>query len=107
MKKMKKIKQLALALISCLTLTTVTFARGEEETFLACGIIAIVWLVVFAIVVTIDVLIFRWIKRDATARGMPNANSLKWLGLLNWVGAVIYLIVRSKNAPPQGNYPPR
>jgi uncharacterized membrane protein YhaH (DUF805 family) len=112
---MKNLNRIVLALLGCLTLPVVAMAQRNNGAG-ACGCLAgmvIVYLLVLggviAIVITIDVLIFRWIKRDAPARGMTNGESLKWLGLLNWLGAVIYLIIRSNATPPQGGggFPPQ
>ena len=74
----------------------------------ACGVMGcglVVWLVMMVVMlgigVTVIVLIFKYIKRDATARAMPNANSIPWLALLGLVGLVIYLLTR-----PQGEVLP-
>lgn len=65
-----------------------------------CGIV--VWLimmvVIFGIAIGVIVFIVKWIGKDATSRGMPNAQSIKWLGLLGLLGLVIYLLQR-----PAGN----
>jgi hypothetical protein len=72
---------------------------------LGCGVFAIVYIVILAVVlggaIALIVFVIKWIKRDATARGMPNADSIKWLGLLGLLGLLIYLLQR-----PQGNVMP-
>ncbi len=71
----------------------------------AMGLMLIVWLVIMVVIlaVFIGIIIFivKWIKKDATARNMPNADSIKWLGLLGLFGLVIYLLKR-----PDGQIPP-
>ena len=63
-----------------------------------CGIV--VWLimmvVVFGIAIGVIVFIVKWIGKDATSRGMPNAQSIKWLGLLGLLGLLIYLLQRAQ-----------
>jgi hypothetical protein len=76
-----------------------TTVLAADDSAVACfaGIFGLViWLVVMAAVVVIDIIIIKWIKKDATARGMANADSIKWLGLLNWLGLVIYILQRPK-----------
>ncbi|HZE68421.1 MAG TPA: hypothetical protein VE135_02705 [Pyrinomonadaceae bacterium] len=73
---------------------------------LGCGVFAIFIYLLLIFVplgafVGLCVFIIKWIKRDATARGMPNADSIKWWGLLNITGLIIYLLQRS-----QGNLVP-
>ena len=65
-----------------------------------CGIIVylLVMLLIVAGAIALIVFIIRWIGRDATSRGMPNANSVKWFGLLGLLGLLIYVLQR-----PQGN----
>ncbi len=68
----------------------------------AVGVMMVVWvvmmLVIFGVAIGVIVFIVKWIGKDATLRGMPNAQSIKWLGLLGLLGLVIYLLQR-----PQGN----
>jgi uncharacterized oligopeptide transporter (OPT) family protein len=103
---MKKIVSLPLALILNLMLSVTAFAQGGAPA--ACGCMAgmvIVYLLfiaaIFAIFITVIVLIFKYIKKDAIARGMPNANSVCWLALLGLLGLLIYVLTR-----PQGNILP-
>jgi hypothetical protein len=106
---MKKLWNLALTLICLLNLNVMLFAQaGNGDAGAACGVMGcgiIVWLimilVIFGIAIGIVVFIVKWIKKDATSRGMPNADSIKWLGLLGLLGLIIYLVQR-----PQGTVPP-
>ncbi len=79
--------------------------RRNDDPAAACGAAGcgiIVWLimmvVIFGIAIGVIVFIVKWIGKDATSRGMPNAQSMKWLGLLGLLGLIIYLLQR-----PQGN----
>ncbi|HXD34656.1 MAG TPA: hypothetical protein VN643_26280 [Pyrinomonadaceae bacterium] len=66
------------------------------------GIIYLLFLaIVFGGVIALVVFIIKFIRKDAIARGMPNADSIKWLGLLGLIGLLIYLLQR-----PQGNITP-
>lgn len=69
----------------------------------ACGIV--VWLIMFVLMIgvtiTVDVIIFKFIKRDAIARGLPPTTSMPWLCLLGLLGLLIYVLQR-----PQGNVVP-
>ena len=66
------------------------------------GIIYLLFLaVVFGGAIALIVFIIKFIRKDAVARGMPNADSIKWLGLLGVLGLLIYLLQR-----PQGNVLP-
>lgn len=83
-------------------------ARSGDDSAAACGAMGcgiVVWLVMMAVSlaigITVIVLIYKYIKKDATARGMPNANNICWLALLGLIGLVIYLLTR-----PQGNVLP-
>lgn len=71
---------------------------GAACGLLGCGVFGIIYLLIIAaciaIPITIDIFIIKWIRKDATARAMPNADTIKWLGLLNWLGLVIYLLQR-------------
>lgn len=96
-----------------LTLTsgaTFVFAQGDGDSgaacgALGCGVFAIVYILIILVVlggaVALIVFIIKWIRRDATARGMPNADSIKWFGLLGLLGLLIYVLQR-----PQGNVMP-
>ncbi len=80
-------------------------AAGAACGALGCGAMAIVYILIIAVSlavpIAIIVVVIKFIRKDATARGMPNANSIKWLGLLGIIGLVIYLLQR-----PQGNVMP-
>lgn len=108
---MKKITGLTLALFSVLILSIQTFAqsrRNDPDPTAACGamgVMLIVWvvmmLVIVGILITIIVLIFKWIKKDAISRGIPNGGGMPWLALLGLLGLLIYVLQR-----PQGNTMP-
>lgn len=76
---------------------------GAACGMMACGVI--VWILVIAAILAVFigliVFIFKFIKNDATARGMANAGSMAWLALLGLVGLLIYLLQR-----PQGEVVP-
>lgn len=84
-------------------------AQGDEAGAacgaLGCGAFAIVYLLiilaVFGGAIALIVFIIKYIRKDAMARGMPNADSIKWLGLLGLLGLLIYVLQR-----PQGNVSP-
>lgn len=72
----------------------------------ACGLIAgvlvfylVILLVVLAVSITIIVIIFKYIKKDALARG--DNPSKAWFALLGLLGLLIYILTR-----PQGNVMP-
>ena len=107
---MKRIETLVLLLLTVTSSATLSLAQsssggGEACGALGCGVFAIVYVVILLAVVggvvALIVFVIRFIKRDATARGMPNADSIKWLGLLGLLGLLIYLLQR-----PQGNVMP-
>ena len=109
---MKRIVSIILFLLTLTSAAAVTFAQsgnGDPEGaacgVLGCGVFAIVYILILAVVlggsIALIVFIIKWIKRDATSRGMPNADSIRWLGLLGLVGLLIYLLQR-----PQGNVLP-
>ena len=108
---MKATKRLFLFLL-ILTGTTLTgLAQSDGDAAgagAACGLMGcgiLIYLLVLAVMlgigIAILVVIFRFIKRDAIARGMPNASTMPWLALLGLLGLVIYLLMR-----PQGNVLP-
>ena len=76
---------------------------GAACGLMSCGILVYILLMLLIVAgsIAIIVFIFRWIGRDATARGMPNASSIKWLALLGLLGLLIYVLTR-----PQGNVMP-
>ena len=84
-------------------------AQGDDAgaacSALGCGAFAIIYVLMivamFGGAIALIVFVVRFIGRDATARGMPNADSIKWLGLLGLLGLLIYLLQR-----PQGNVLP-
>jgi uncharacterized membrane protein len=106
---MKKIESLMVLLLTLMSTATSTFAQaGDDGSGAACGVLGcgiVLYLLVIAamlaISITIIVLIYRFIKRDATARGMTNASTMAWLALLGLLGLLIYLLQR-----PQGNLMP-
>jgi hypothetical protein len=73
-------------------------AAGAACSLLACGAGGIFYIFIlvlaFAIPVAIIIVIIKFIRKDAVSRGMPNADSIKWLGLLGVLGLVIYLLQR-------------
>ena len=104
---MKKTASLMLFLLTIMSGATCAFAQGGGDGA-ACGAMGcglVVWLLVMLVVVggTVALIIFiiKWIRRDATARGMPNADTIKWFGLLGLLGLLIYVLQR-----PQGNVMP-
>jgi hypothetical protein len=107
---MKRIENLILLLLTVTSSATLSLAQsssggGEACGALGCGVFAIVYIVILVAIlggaVALIVYVIKFIKRDATARGMPNADSIKWLGLLGLLGLLIYLMQR-----PQGNVQP-
>lgn len=80
-------------------------AAGAACGALTCGAFGVVYVLILAVSIAIPIVIIvvvvKFIGKDATARGMPNANSIKWLGLLGLLGLIIYLLQR-----PQGNVLP-
>ena len=98
MKRIVRVAWLLLALTCC---GIVAFAQnnggdaaGAACSLLACGAGGIVYILILAaclaVPIIIDVVIIKFIRKDAISRGMPNADTIKWLGLLNWLGLVIY-----------------
>ena len=88
-----------------LSLTALADAGPPVE---ACGFVGCILVVYIAIIlfviafaIAIIVFIFKWIKKDARSRGMPNADSVCFLGLLGLLGLLIYVLTR-----PQGNTQP-
>ncbi len=107
---MKRIENLVLWLLIVTSSATLTLAQsgdggGEACGALGCGVFAIFYILIILVVlggaVALIVFVIRFIKKDATSRGMPNADSIKWLGLLGLLGLLIYLLQR-----PQGNVLP-
>lgn len=109
---MKKVLSLLLLLLTWTTATTFAFAQssngdpaGAACGALACGAGGIVYLLIIAVCLAIPIVLIifvvKFIKKDATSRGMPNADSIKWLGLIGLLGLLIYLLQR-----PQGNVMP-
>src|SRR5450432_1054167 len=98
---MKRTKNLLLLLLIFTSSSTLVFAddpAGAACSLAACGVGGVVYLLILAVCLAIpivlDVIIIKWIGKDARAKGMPNAETIKWLGLLNWLGLVIYLLQR-------------
>jgi len=105
---MKKTASLMLFLLTFMSGATLAFAQGDGGQAcgaLGCGVFAIVYILIILVVlggtVALIVFIIKWIRRDATARGMPNADTIKWFGLLGLLGLLIYVLQR-----PQGNVMP-
>ena len=107
---MKRIENLVLWLLTVTSAAPLALAQssdggGEACGALGCGVFAIFYILILLAVVggsvALIVFVIKFIKRDATARGMPNADSIKWLGLLGLLGLLIYLLQR-----PQGNVLP-
>src|SRR5947208_15732566 len=102
---MKTIIRLALAFLCLFGSSLSIFADDPAAACGAMGCGLFVWLimmiVVFGISIAIIVFIFKWIKKDATARGMPNADTICWLALLGLLGLLIYVLTR-----PQGTVMP-
>lgn len=93
---------------SVLTLFATAHAKPDDDAAAACGAMGcglVVWLVMMVVFlgigITVIVIIFKWIKKDSVARGLPPGNNMPWLALLGLIGLVIYLLTR-----PQGNVMP-
>jgi hypothetical protein len=105
---MNKIKRVGLFVLLSICCTTGVFAQSNGDPggaacgALGCGVFGLVYLLfILAILggaVALIVFVIKFIRRDAVARGMQNADSIKWLGLLGLLGLLIYLLQR-----PQGN----
>lgn len=96
-------KKIVLFLSMLLSLALPVLAQNDGA---ACGIIGVmlvvyllILLVVLAIAVTVIIIIFKYIKKDAMARG-DNPNKA-WFALLGLLGLLIYVLTR-----PQGNVMP-
>lgn len=105
---MKNLKNAVLSLISLLFFSLPSIAaqsRADEEAAVAaaCGAFAIVYvlilLFVLAISIVVIVIIYKYIKKDAIARG--DNPSKAWFALLGLLGLLIYILTR-----PQGNVMP-
>jgi hypothetical protein len=104
---MKILKNTGSALLSLLLLSLPVFAqRSGDPDAAACGILGcgVVFYLLFiglmlAAAVVIIVLIFKYIKKDAMARG--DNPSKAWFALLGLLGLLIYVLTR-----PQGNVMP-
>ncbi|MEP6904098.1 MAG: hypothetical protein ABJA66_20435 [Actinomycetota bacterium] len=96
-------KKIGLVLTMLLSLALPVLAQNDAA---ACGIVGVVlvvylviFLVVLAIGITVAVIIFKFIKKDAIARG--DNPSKAWFALLGLLGLLIYVLTR-----PQGNVMP-
>jgi hypothetical protein len=107
---MKTIERLSLLLLTFTLSGTLAFAQRDEDAAAgaACGIFAcgmffyfLMIAVMIGISITIIVLIYKFIKKDAISRGMPNASAMPWLALAGLMGLLIYVLIR-----PQGNVMP-
>ena len=106
---MKPINRLMFLLLILASAATLAAAQSDDGGAacgaLGCGAFAFIYililLVVFGGAIALIVFIIRFIGRDAKSRGMANADSIKWLGLLGLIGLLIYLLQR-----PQGNVLP-
>ena len=104
---MKHTKSLLLMLLTATSSATLTLAQsssggGEACSAFGCGAFGLLYLLFLLAIlggaVALIVFVIKFIRRDAFSRGMPNADSIKWLGLLGLLGLLIYLLQR-----PQGN----
>ena len=99
---MKILKYSPLALLFLLGFSVSIFADDPAAACGAAGCGIVVWLIMmiamFAFFIGLIIFIFKWIKKDAISRGMPNAGSISWLALLGLLGLLIYVLQR-----PQGN----
>ena len=98
---MKRTKSFLLLLLTLTSTSTLAFAQsgggdGAACAAAGCGIVIYILIlaVCLAIPIVLIVVIIQFIKKDATSRGMPNADTIKWLGLLGVLGLVIYLLQR-------------
>lgn len=107
---MKRINRLVLLLLTVPSSATMALAQSRNSGPDACGALAcggagILYLLILALCMAIPIaliiFVVKYIRKDAVARGMPNADSIKWLGLLGLLGLIIYLLQR-----PQGNLMP-
>jgi len=107
---MRTLQRFFLLLLTLLASAAMTFAQtdGDAAGGAACGVFAcgiFVYFLVIALMlglgVFIIVLIYKFIKKDAIARGMPNASTMPWLALAGLMGLLIYVLIR-----PQGNVMP-
>jgi len=102
---MKMLKNIGSALLSLLLLSLPILAQRDDEAaaMAACGAFALVYIVIIlfmlAVAVVIIVIIFKYIKKDAMARG--DNPSKAWFALLGLLGLLIYVLTR-----PQGNVMP-
>jgi hypothetical protein len=106
---MKRIVSLVLLLLTSTSLGSLAFAQSRDGDAagaacgaLACGAGGILYILFVVLIVAIPIAIFvviivfviKFIRKDAISRGMPNPDSIKWLGLLGFLGLVIYLLQR-------------
>src|SRR5512141_2266582 len=107
---MKRIEHFFLLLLTYACTENLVFAQnyGDAGAGAACGLMGcgiVMYLLFLAVIlglaIALIVVIFKYIKRDSLARGMPNASSMPWLALLGLLGLLIYLLMR-----PQGNVMP-
>jgi hypothetical protein len=106
---MKNLKNIGAALLSLLLLSLPILAQrrnADDEAaaaVAACGAFAVVYILillfVLAISIVIIIVIFKYIKKDAIARG--DNPSKAWFALLGLLGLLIYVLTR-----PQGNVMP-
>lgn len=96
-------KKIGLFLAMLLSLALPVLAADETAACGAIGLILVVYLVILlfilAIIVVVTVIIFKFIKKDAIARG--DNPSKAWFALLGLLGLLIYVLTR-----PQGNVMP-
>ncbi len=104
---MKQLTRQAFSMLFILSLSIPILADAGPPAG-ACGVMGcavIVYLLILAVALAIGigivVFIFKWIKKDARSRGMPNADSICFLALLGLLGLLIYVLTR-----PQGNVMP-
>ena len=96
---MKKTPNLLLPLIFASTPTLAMAQSGSDAAGCAvAAIFIIIYILILAVSLAIPIVIIvfivKFIRKDAMSRGMPNADTIKWLGLLGLLGLVIYLLQR-------------
>ena len=96
-------KKIGLFLSMLMSLTVPALAQNDAA---ACGVVGVVLVVyllillfILAISITVIVIIYKFIKKDAIARGDNPGKA--WFALLGLLGLLIYVLTR-----PQGNVMP-
>ena len=104
---MKRTKSLLVFLLILTSTSTTGFAQSGGDAggacgALACGVGGILYILIVILIIAVSlavpiaiiIVVIKFIRKDAISRGMPNADSIKWLGLLGLLGLVIYLLQR-------------